>query len=299
MDFEGANVIITGGSSGIGKATAKLLAGYGANVFIIARDHKKLGETLEEIEAQRVSPDQRFGAFSADVRSYEQLEQAIAEIVEAGGAPDILISSAGITYPGYFEQLPPPVFRELMDTNYFGTVHAVKAVLPHMISKGHGHIVTISSIGGLIGLFGYTAYAASKFAVCGFAEALRSELKPHNIGVSVLLPFDTNTPQLWGENKIKPLETKMITGTVKPDKLTRPGEFIAHGFLKLLTGGGKPMSPEQVATTLVKGIERADYPIIPGFGMKPLYYVRSLLIAFANWAADQMVALARKQRGAI
>ncbi len=272
MDFQGANVIITGGSSGIGKATAKLLAKSGANVFIIARDRKKLDRALGEIEAEGVSPDQRFGAFSADVRSYEEVEKAVAAIVEASGPPDILINSAGITHPGYFEKLPLSVFRDIMETNYFGTLHAVKAVLPHMMAKGGGHIVNVSSVAGFIGVFGYTAYGASKFAVRGFSEALRSELKPHNIGVSVLLPPDTETPQLWEENKIKPYETKVLSGNVKP------------------------MSPERVAQELLEGIRRGKFLIIPGLESKLIYRLQGLSSSLLHWYMDRLVAKARAQK---
>ena len=272
MDFQRANVIITGGSSGIGKATSKLLAKYGANVFTIARDRKKLDQAVQEIEAQRISPDQQFGAFSADVRSYKEVENAIAAIIEADGPPDILINSAGICHPGYFEELPLSVFRDMMDTNYFGTLYAVKAVLPHMMAQGKGHIVTVSSVAGLIGVFGYTAYGASKFAVRGLSEALRSELKPHNIGVSVLLPPDTETPQLWEENKIKPYETKAISGSVKP------------------------MSPEKVAQELLEGIRRGKYLIIPGLESKLIYRLQGLSGSLLYWYMDRLVAQARAQK---
>jgi 3-dehydrosphinganine reductase len=298
MDFRGANVIITGGSSGIGKATAKLLAADGASVFIIARDEGKLGQAVREIERERVSPDQRVGAFKADVRSYEEVEAAVADITEAGGPPDILINSAGIDHPGYFEELPLSAFRDMMDTNYFGTLHAVKAALPHMMAKRSGHIVNISSIAGFLGVFGYTAYGASKFAVLGFTEALRSELKPHNIGVSVLCPFDTDTPQLWAESGLRPLETKMIVGTVRPEKLNRPTEFVALGLAKLFSGSAEPTSPEHTAAALLTGIRRKRYLIIPEFGMKAVYYIGRVLAPLANWVVDQMVALARRQRGA-
>jgi len=269
MNFRAANVIITGGSSGIGKATAKLLARRGANVFIIARDKSKLDQAIQEIEAEGVSVDQRFGAFSADVRNYEEVENAIAAIVEAGGPPDILINSAGITHPGYFEELPLSVFRDIMDTNYFGTLHTVKAVLPHMMAQRGGHIVNISSVAGLIGVFGYTAYGASKFAVRGFSEVLRSELKPYNITVSVLLPPDTETPQLWEENKIKPYETKVIAGNVKP------------------------MSPERVARELLEGIRRGKHLIIPGLESKLIYRLQGLSSSLLNWYMDRLVAKAR------
>lgn len=298
MDFKGKNVIITGGSSGIGKATAKLLSREGANVYVVARNQERLNQALQEIKAEQASPDQRFGSFSADVRNYDEIEAVIAAIDQAGGPPDILINSAGIARPGYFEELPLSTFRDQMDTNFLGTLHTVKAVLPHMMAQGSGHIVNISSIAGAIGVFGYTAYGASKFAVCGFSEALRTELKPHNIAVSLVLPFDTETPQLREDRKLRPMETEVAVGAVKPEKLSRPSEFLAYWFLKLFVGSGEPMSAEQTAAGLLRGIRRGRYLIIPDFALKMGYYLRGLIIPLTNWAHDQLIPLARKQRGA-
>ncbi|MEA3376860.1 MAG: SDR family oxidoreductase [Chloroflexota bacterium] len=297
--FKGKNVVITGGSSGIGKATAKLLAGHGANVFIVARDQEKLDRALQEIEAEGDTEGQRYGAFSADVTSYEQVEDAIAAIVDTGGTPDILINCAGIVRPGYFEELPLSTFRKQMDVNFFGTLHTVKAVLPYMTARSSGHIVNVSSMGGVVGGFGYTAYGASKFAVYGFTEALRAELKPHNIGVSLVLPFDTETPQLEGEKKIQPLEMKILTGSVKPEKLSRPSEFIAYWVVvKLFFSGGEPMRAEQVAKAILRGIQKGHYLVLPDLLLKVATYLRGLIIPFGNWAQDQLIPVARKQRGA-
>lgn len=298
MEVEGKHVIITGGSSGIGKTTAKLLSREGANVYIVARDRGKLDQALQEIKAEGCNPDRQYGAFSADVTRYEEIEATVATIAEAAGAPDILINSAGIVRPGYVEELPLSAFRAQMDTNYFGTLHAVKAVLPHMMVQGSGHIVNVSSIGGAIGAFGYTAYGASKFAVCGFSEALRAELKPHNIGVSLALPFDTETPQLREERKTRPLETEVTAGVANPGKLSRPSEYIAYWWIKLLSGNGKPMSAEQVAEALLRGIRKGHYLIVPDPAMKVAYYLRGLLIPTMNWASDQLIPLAKEQREA-
>ncbi len=296
--FKGKNVVITGGSSGIGKATAELLARQGASVFIIARDRAKLDRALQEIEGEGNNQDQQYGAFSADVSRYEEVEDAIAAIVEAGGTPDILINCAGMVYPGYFEELPLSTFREQMDVNFFGTLHTVKAVVPYMMAQGCGHIANISSIGGAYGVFGYTAYSASKFAVCGFTQALRAELKPHNIGVSLMLPFDTDTPQLRGEKKVQPLETKVLTSFATLDNISRPNEIIADRFVRLMIGDGKPDSPDQVAKTLLRGIRRQRHVILPDLVLRLGYYLRGLLIPIANWAYDQLIPLARQQRGA-
>jgi 3-dehydrosphinganine reductase len=299
MDFKGKIVIITGGSSGIGKATAKLLSREGANVFIVARDQEKLDQALQEVKAEGDNPDHQYGAFSADIASYEEAEDAIAAIVETGGAPDILINCAGMVYPGYFEELPLSTFRDQMDVNYFGTLHTVKAVLPHMMAQGKGHIVNVSSIGGVAGGFGYTAYGASKFAVYGFTEALRTEMKPHGIEVSLVVPADTDTPQLREEREIQPLETKMISGAVKPNKLNRPSEFIAYWLIRwLLTDSGEPMSPDQVASAILEGIRSRDYLIIPDATLKIAFPLRGFIIPLGNWAQDQLTVVARRERGA-
>jgi 3-dehydrosphinganine reductase len=299
MDFKGKNVIITGGSSGIGKATAKLFSREGANVFIVARDQGKLDQALQEAEAEGSNPDHHCGAFCADVASYEQVEAAIATIVETGGAPDILINCAGMVYPGYFEELPLSTFREQMDVNYFGTLHTVKAVLPSMLARGNCHIVNVSSAGGVSAQFGYTAYAASKFAVCGFTEALRAEMKPHGIRVSLVLPADTDTPQLREERKVQPLELKMITGGVKPEKLDRPSEFIAYSLAQwLATDNGQPMSPDRVAAAIVRGIRKGHYLIVPDATLRIAYPLRGFMIPLWNWVQDKLVGVARKQRGA-
>jgi 3-dehydrosphinganine reductase len=299
MDPEGKNVIITGGSSGIGKATAQLLSEEGANVFIIARNQERNHRALEEIRGEESHADQQCGTFCADVTKYEQVEAAVAAIVETTGAPDILINCAGIVYPGYFEQLPMSTFRQQMDTNYFGTLHTVKAVLPYLMAQKRGHVVNVASMGGVAGAFGYTAYAASKFAVYGFTEALRAEMKPHGIRVSLVLPPDTDTPQLREERKIQPLELKMITGGVKPNGLRSPSEFIAYWLTKwLLTDNGKPMSPDRVAAAIVKGIHRGDYLIIPDVTLRIVFPLRGLFIPLGNWAQDQLAAVARRERGA-
>jgi 3-dehydrosphinganine reductase len=204
-----------------------------------------------------------------------------------------------MVYPGYFEELPLSTFGDQMDVNYFGTLHTVKTVLPHMMARGKGHIVNVSSIGGVIGAFGYTAYGASKFAVYGFTEALRAEMKPRGIEVSLVLPADTDTPQLREEREIQPLEIKMISGAVKPEKFNRPSEFIAYWLTRwLLTDNGQPMSPDRVAATILEGIRRRKYLIIPDATLRIAFPLRGFFIPLGNWAQDQLAVVARRERGA-
>jgi 3-dehydrosphinganine reductase len=158
-----------------------------------------------------------------------------------------------------------------MEVNFFGTVNVVKAVLPGMMARGSGHIVNISSGAGFIGLFGYAAYGASKYAVRGFSDILRAEMKPHGIHVSVVFPPDTDTPQLAYELPFKPYETKALTGTAKVQ------------------------SPESVASTVLKGVRRNRYVILPGVDTWLFYHLSNLLGNGVYPVMDMMIADARRK----
>jgi len=111
-----------------------------------------------------------------------------------------------------------------MEINYLGAVYATRSVLPSMKSRKKGKITLVSSLGGLTGLYGYTTYAGSKFALRGFAEALQMEVKPFDISITLSFPADTETPCFEEENKTKPLETKLLSetaGILKPEKMAR------------------------------------------------------------------------------
>jgi 3-dehydrosphinganine reductase len=264
------HAIITGGSSGIGKATAKLLAAEGVNISIIARDKLKLETAKSEIEAVSISPkskpEQQVFAVTADVSNYGEIEGAIKEAIALLGPPDLLIASAGIARPGYFRELPLEVFEKTMAVNYFGSLYSIKTVLPFMEKQQKGQIVLISSGAGLIGIYGYTPYCPSKFAIRGLAESLRGELKESGITVSVVYPPDTDTPQLVEENKTKPPETKAITGQAKM------------------------WTAEEVAREIVRGIRSKKVAIAPGLEMTLIARFHSVLAPLINWYLDRIVA---------
>ena len=125
---------------------------------------------------------------AADVTDLAQVQSAQQHIQREAGVPDLLINCAGGAHPGYVQELPLEVFHEMMDLNYFGTVHMVKAWLPAMLERGSGHIVNVSSVAGFLGAFGYSAYGPSKYAVRGFSDVLRLEVKPLGLRVSVVFP---------------------------------------------------------------------------------------------------------------
>lgn len=262
--------LVTGGSSGIGLALARLLARGGMHVWLTGRREGLLQEGLSHMEGERQSSSQRFGFTAADVSDWEQVQRVVKEMDGSIGAPDLLINSAGLTHPGYFQEIPLDVFRLLMDVNYFGTLYTIRAVLPAMQKRGSGYIVNISSGAGFIGIFGYSAYSASKFAVRGFSDVIRSELKPLGIGVSIVFPPDTDTPQLANEQALKPMETKALTAT------------------------GGLMSAEAVARETLRGIERGRYLILPGMESKMIYRLNGLLGNGVYTILDWLVASARR-----
>ncbi|HLA98172.1 MAG TPA: SDR family oxidoreductase [Anaerolineales bacterium] len=263
--------LVTGGSSGIGLALARLLAQKGSHVWLVARQQDRLASALEEVKAARQSARQHCGAISADVSDPAQAVAAAEQVAREAGSPHLLVNSAGVARPGYFQELDLEAFRWMMDINYFGAVHMVKAVAPKMMKRGSGHIVNISSVAGFLGIYGYSAYGASKFAVTGLSDVLRAELKPHGIRVSIVFPPDVDTPQLAYEKPFRPAETR------------------------LLVDGGPILSPEAVAAAILRGVSRNRYIIIPGATSKALYWLMHALGSAAYPVMDWFVARARRQ----
>jgi 3-dehydrosphinganine reductase len=255
--YDGKKVFITGGSSGIGKATAEHLVRWGADVCIASRGTDRLREAAEEIRGHAAHPGQKILAMPLDVTSPKQCHKVAQKAVRELGGLDVLINNAGASWPGYLDRIPDEVWDFLMRVNYMGTVNCTRAFLPFFIQQESGRIANVSSVLGFMGLFGYSAYAASKFAVVGFSESIRQDLLRYNIKVSVFYPPDTDTPLLHAEDKIKPDETRVLAGKIKP------------------------MTADAVALHLLKGLARGKFIIIPGFMSKLTYglnrYAPSLL----------------------
>jgi len=229
--LDGAHVLITGGSRGIGLATARGVLARGARVSIVARDAARLA-TVEDALETEVGDRTRVAAEPADVTDHEAFENALGLLVAQFGPVDVLITNAGGATPGHFERFTETDFTDQMNLNYFGTLNPIRSVVPLMIERGHGHIVMVSSAAGIVGVYGYSTYSPAKFAVRGLAEVLRAELKPHGIVVACAYPPDTDTPGLEAENVTKPAATAAISATIKV------------------------RSPEQVAKAIVRGVER-------------------------------------------
>ena len=264
VGFPGAHAVITGGSSGIGLATARRLAERGATVSLLARGGDRLRSAAEELRGLGATVHARV----ADVADQAALCAALDELEAAVGPCDILVSSAGLARPGHFLDLPDEVFREMVEVDYFGTLYALRKVTPGMVERGRGSVVAVSSMAGLVGTFGYSAYGPAKFAVRGLMESLRAELVPRGVHVGVVYPPDVDTPQLAEENRWKPAETRAISGTVKP------------------------LAADAVARAIVAGIARRRFLICPDPTSRLLARLGSVLAPALNWSFDRKAARA-------
>jgi 3-dehydrosphinganine reductase len=261
--FLDKNIIITGGSSGIGFALAKECIDFGAKVWILGRDENKLQQAKLNINSDSLN------IIAADVTKLDQLQIAFDHFEKNNLIVDYLINSAGVTHPGEFEKLDINIFQWMMDINYFGTVYMIKTFLPLM--KTGSTIVNISSMAAIMGVYGYTAYGASKYAVRGFSDTLRSELKIKGINVSIVYPPDTETPQLDYDNQYKPAITKELSSNAG-----------------LLTA-------DKVAHSIIIGIKRKQYMIFPGLEGNILYFATNILGGLTYPIMDIFVSSAIKK----
>ena len=258
MIYENKNVLISGGSSGIGFSLAKKITQLGANVCILARREELLESAQSELLKHRKNDSQKITFISADVGDFENLKRSTKRKIEQ---VDILINSAGITYPGEFINLDPKIYEDVMRVNYLGTVYLTKLVVPGMIARRSGYIVNIASAAAQIGIYGYTTYSPSKFAVSGFSRCLRSELKAYNIDLSMAMPIDTDTPQLEFEHSLIPEITKKISAV-----------------------GGK-QQPDEVADIILRGMDKKKFIILPSLFTKLMFPFASTLEQYFYKAA--------------
>jgi 3-dehydrosphinganine reductase len=274
-DWRGKTILVTGGSSGIGLEIARLLIKHGGKVWLMARRKELLEKAARELRAEA---GLECGVLPADVSDPSQVFEAVERIQIQDGPPYAVFNSAGLVQPGYFQDLDLDVFRTMMDVNYFGTVNTTKAVLPAMLERRAGIIVNITSIAAFLGTYGYTAYGASKFAVRGFSDALRWELKPLGIQVSIAFPPDTDTPQLAYDNQLKPPELKEM--------------------IKIM-GVTQPENSQAVAEKILNGVQRGRYIILPGKDAVLLFWLTTIFGPGTYGIVDFVLKRARRNLGKI
>ena len=179
----GSRVLVTGASRGIGEAIARAFAARGATLGLVARGR----ESLEALAA--ALPGTGHAALEADVADFESIARAVSEF----GEVEVLVANAGLTHYRPFAEQPLDEVRQMNDVNWLGTIHTVRAALPRMIERGRGHIVIVSSGGGIRGFPSAAVYNGTKAAQRGFAEALRHELHGTGVSVTTVYPGEIET----------------------------------------------------------------------------------------------------------
>jgi len=230
--IRGSTVVITGATSGIGRETAREFARAGARVVIAGRRMKRLQELAHEIEAQGGEAL----AVQTDVSDQAQVEQLVVQAAERFGRIDTLVNNAGVGIAVRFEEQPIEDFRRVMEVNFWGAVYACKAVVPHMRTQPTGGvIINISSILGKRAVPFETAYCASKFALAGFSQALRTEVMADGIDVSTIFPGAVES-EIWESAANK---TGLETSDVLP-------KFPARELARIIVQDARFPQPEIV-----------------------------------------------------
>jgi short-subunit dehydrogenase len=222
--LRGQVAVITGASSGIGEASARLLAAQGCAVILVARRVERLNQLAEEI---RKTGGKAF-TLQTDLSNLEEIRFAASKIMQSADHIDILVNNAGFGRLLCLEDLDPvDDIGAMMQVNILGTIYLTRLLLPGMIAQKSGHIINIASIASFIGTPTYSVYAASKFAMRGFSEALRRETMRHGIDVSAIYPGAVSTE--FTEHIGGKRQTKITT----PKWLLLSAEDVARGVVKV------------------------------------------------------------------
>ena len=232
-------ILITGASSGIGAATARLFAANGYRVVLAAR---RL-ERLQELQADIESAGGEAFSVDTDLGQLDQIEALVAKSLEHYGQIDILFSNAGFGRAKWLEELDPARDIELqIQVNLNGVVQMARAVLPHMLERKEGHIINMASLAAFVATPTYSIYAATKHGVRGFSEALRREVGIWNIHVSTIYPGGVKTE--FADH----LEAKRKTGITTPAALQLSAEDVARSVFKV--------AQRPRATTIIPWVSR-------------------------------------------
>ena len=224
--FEGQVVVVTGASSGIGRAAALAFAREGAKTVLLSRSREKLDAVAEEIRAL----GQEAFVAPADVASKEEVDAAIAEVLAQYGRIDVLFNNAGKSEvgptdaPGFVDGV-----REMFDIDYLGMVRVTQAVVPGMRRQGSGQILNMSSVMGRKAFANFGGYASVMHAIIGYSDALRQELRGAGIDVSVILPSLTQTPLL---SRVEPEEMPPPFRRLTPIHVDQVAEAALNGLAR-------------------------------------------------------------------
>jgi NADP-dependent 3-hydroxy acid dehydrogenase YdfG len=255
--LSGKVAVITGASSGIGQATALALAQAGADVALAARREAALEAVAEDVRGI----GRRALVVPTDVTQQAQAEQLVSATLAHYGHLDVVVANAGIYVRGPIETLTAADFERCMAVNYFGAIYPVLAALPHLRAQKSGHIVLISSMDGKKAVRTDAPYAATKFAVAGFGDALRQDLHDTGVDVSIIFPGRVATP-LIADMRIPaisaPIAAEAVAAAVVKAILRRQAEVIlpfSARFLLLADRLSPRLGDWAVRTFRLQGLE--------------------------------------------
>ena len=226
IDVSSKVVVVTGASMGIGEALARIFADHGARVVLLSRDAGRA-----EAARDRVGHTERTLALSCDVRNREEIDRVLSLTLHHFNRIDVWINNAGHGLLDSVAQLDMTACRETVDTNFFGAVESMLAVIPVMKQQGAGTIINISSVAGHIPLPFHAVYSATKFAMNAFGKAARVELKNFGIHVMTVCPGYVRTD--FGANALRGQEVKTVRpSTVRGISAQRVARAVLHGYIK-------------------------------------------------------------------
>jgi short-subunit dehydrogenase len=244
FSFTGRSVVITGASRGLGLVMARLLAGEGARLTLVARDEAELDRASADIRDRCPSAD--LLVVAGDIRRRVDAERAIAQTLDRHRAVDVVMNNAGTIQVGPLEHMKLWDFEDAMNTHFWGPLHVIRAALPHMRRQRGGRIVNVSSIGGRIAMPHLVPYSASKFALVGLSDGLRAELAAENIFVTTVCPglMRTGSP---------------VNARFKGRHEQEYAWFAIADSLPLAT-----VSAERAARQIIEGCRRGDAEVVVG-----------------------------------
>lgn len=272
MDIKGKTVVITGASSGVGAETAKIAANQGAHVILLARNQERLKALAEEINETGGSAE----FYNIDLADSDALVACARKITSNNGAPDVLVNNAGAGQWLSILETPTDQLEQIMAVPYFASFNLTREFLPGMIKKGNGHIVNVTSVASKLIWPGSAAYSATRWAINGFNEALRTEVSDYGINVTLAM-FGKISSEYWNHN---------------------PG---SEERLPEITRMVPTITPAQAAKAIVKGIEKnKTFVLKPGM-LRFVLWMNALfpnntayIMRKTGWSQSPSVAFAKR-----
>ena len=270
--FRGRVVLVTGASAGIGRATALAFASAGAKVVLVARRPQALATVAREVRAAGAEAL----VAAADVAKPAEVAAAFRKAQRRFGGVDIVVNNAGVMIPAEVTGMDPSDLQAMLDVNLFGALHVMQQAVKHMRGRGHGHIVNVASLAGRRGFSPLGGYCASKFALVGLTEALRTELVGERIHVSMVMPGVVDTAMATT------LQGRDDTADLWPERLNMPPSWVVWSIF------------------LAIRFRLAEVGVPPGSAAleKLAALAPGTTDTLLRWATDAAKSMGRRNRGA-